>query len=140
MSLTTAGRIGLLTLLGTLSACAQVTTGNDLPTTPTPDGKVRVLRAASLPATSLTAMGYSDRQVEQAQGNGLRRTDLPAIGSGLTLLPDGSFLGITDRGPNEDHLDAAGKTDGKIFPMPDFSPALVHFRLDGDRIVPTAAP
>lgn len=139
MFIHTAGRAGLFTLLGalTLSACSLTEAGDGLPGTPTVDGKVRVLRSASLPATSLTALGYSDAQLASSKVNGLRSTDLPAIGSGLTVLPDGSFLGITDRGPNEDHLDAAGKVDGKTFPLPQFSPTLVRFQVDGARIVPT---
>lgn len=59
--------------------------------------------------------GYSTEQINKAYNSGLRRTDLPSIGSGLTLLPDGSFMGITDRGPNEDHKNASGKSDGKVF-------------------------
>lgn len=108
------------------------------PTTPTADGKVKVIAEASLPATSLTAFGYTEAQVAQANKNGLRTTTLPAIGSGLTVLPGGDFLGITDRGPNEDHLDASGKADGKIFPMPDFHPTMIRFRLDGSTIKPVS--
>ncbi|MHA0035421.1 esterase-like activity of phytase family protein [Deinococcus sp. PESE-13] len=106
------------------------------PTVPTADGKVKVLQEASLPATRLTALGYSEAQVAAAQNNGLRTPDLPALGSGLVLLPGGEFMGITDRGPNEDHLGAGGKADGKIFPLPEFSPTMIRFAVDGAAIKP----
>jgi len=63
----------------------------------------------------------------------------PAVGSGLARLGRRSFVGLTDRGPNQDcedladadpvrHAAAAGK-DGKGFYLPAFSPALVYFKL-----------
>ncbi|WP_291426581.1 esterase-like activity of phytase family protein [Deinococcus sp.] len=108
------------------------------PTMPTADGKAKVISQASLPATSITAFGYTAEQVTKAKTNGLRTTELPAIGSGLLLLPGGDFLGITDRGPNEDHLDATGKADGKIFPLPEFSPTMIRFKVDGSTIKPVS--
>lgn len=129
--------LGLLTL--SLAACAPATQSSTVasyPVTPTADGKVKVIAEASLPATSLSTFGYSAEQVAQAKANGLRTTEQPAIGSGLLMLPDGTFLGITDRGPNEDHLDANKKADGKIFPMPEFIPTIIHFKVDGKTIVP----
>ncbi|OLV19151.1 Alkaline phosphatase [Deinococcus marmoris] len=106
------------------------------PSLPTADGQVRVIAEASLPPTDLTALGYSAAQVARAKANGLPNTALPAIGSGLLVLPNGEFLGITDRGPNEDHLNTAGKADGKVFPLPEFAPTLTRFRVDGKTIVP----
>ena len=122
-----------------LAACDRTTTTGSLyPSGPTADGRVKVLAEASLPATDLAVMGYTAAQLSQARANGLRSTTLPAIGSGLLVLPGGEFMGITDRGPNEDHLDASGKADGKIFPLPDFSPTLVRFRVEGNAVVPQA--
>ncbi|GGO26215.1 hypothetical protein GCM10008949_16830 [Deinococcus humi] len=106
------------------------------PSAPTADGRVKILAQASLPPTELTALGYSTEQVVRARANGLANTALPAIGSGLVALPNGEFLGITDRGPNEDHLNAEGKADGKIFPLPEFAPTLTRFRVEGQTIVP----
>lgn len=63
--------------------------------------------------------------------------DTPAIGSGAASLGDGWYVGLTDRGPNQDcedladsgrHPEAEGKK-GKGFPVPAFSPALVYFKL-----------
>ena len=127
-----------VTALALLASCDQTAAPNpfaDLPSTPTADGKATVLREAALPLTPMTSFGYSAEQVARAEKNGLRRTDLPSIGSGLTLLPDGSFVGITDRGPNEDHLNAAGKSDGKVFPLPEFAPSLVRFTVQNGQIV-----
>lgn len=68
--------------------------------------------------------------------------DKPAIGSGLAQLPSSVFLGLTDRGPNQDcedlvefddvkYADAAGKK-GKGFPLPRFAPTITHFELVED--------
>lgn len=63
--------------------------------------------------------------------------DKPAIGSGLTQLYPRYFLGLTDRGPNQDceglfdidpvkYSHAKGKV-GKGFPVLDFAPTISHF-------------
>lgn len=97
------------------SAQMEASAPSQLPDTPTADGKAKLLREAALLLTPYSYFGYSTEQINKAYNSGLRRTDLPSIGSGLTLLPDGSFMGITDRGPNEDHKNASGKSDGKVF-------------------------
>lgn len=64
--------------------------------------------------------------------------DKPAIGSGFTQIFPNYFLGLTDRGPNQDcedlydldpvkYADAAGKT-GKGFPVMKFAPTIIHMR------------
>ena len=106
------------------------------PSTPTADGKSKILLSAALEPLSLTAFGYTQAQLEAAQKNGLKRTDLPAIGSGLVWLGGMEFMGITDRGPNEDHLSASGAVDGKTFPLPSFTPAMVRFTIVGNAIQP----
>lgn len=67
--------------------------------------------------------------------------DKPAIGSGFTQLYPNYFLGLTDRGPNQDCEDlsetpdlfpgAVGKS-GKGFPVKTFTPAIVHFETSGN--------
>jgi hypothetical protein len=106
------------------------------PRTPAADGKAKIIGLYSLEPTGLTAMGYSADALAAAQKNGLKRTDLPAIGSGLVWLGGTQFMGITDRGPNEDHLDKDGKVDGKTFPLPTFAPTMVRFTLEGNAIKP----
>ncbi|GAB0496587.1 hypothetical protein MMPV_007900 [Pyropia vietnamensis] len=68
----------------------------------------------------------------------------PAIGSGAASLGHGWYVGLTDRGPNQDcedlvdsgrHPEAEGKK-GKGFPVPAFSPSLIFYKLhrrDGGR-------
>ncbi|KAI0563103.1 alkaline phosphatase [Gracilaria domingensis] len=68
--------------------------------------------------------------------------DKPAIGSGLAQLPSGQFLGLTDRGPNQDCEDlfeldpiryaAAEAKKGKGFPLPAFAPTITHFEVADD--------
>ena len=106
------------------------------PTTPTSDGKAKILFSAALEPLSLTAFGYTPSELEASQKNGLKRTDLPAIGSGLVWLGGMEFMGITDRGPNEDHLSASGAVDGKTFPLPSFTPVMVRFTIAGNAIQP----
>lgn len=43
---------------------------------------------------------------------------------------------MTDRGPNLDHEGAGGAKDGVVFPLPEFCPTIVRFRLDREAIVP----
>lgn len=83
--------------------------------------------------TALAAAGCpSDRDA------GTVCSDKPAIGSGMTQLFPNYFLGLTDRGPNQDcetlaatdatkYAGAAGKV-GKGFPVPRFAPTIVHFQ------------
>ena len=106
------------------------------PQTPAADGKAKVIAVYTLEPTNLTAMGYSSDALTASQKNGLKRTDLPAIGSGLVWLGGTQFMGITDRGPNEDHTDKDGKADGKTFPLPSFAPTMVRFTLEGNAIKP----
>lgn len=63
--------------------------------------------------------------------------DAPAIGSGAAALGEGWYVGLTDRGPNQDcedladsgrHPAAEGKK-GKGFPIPAFSPSLIYYKL-----------
>lgn len=91
---------------------------------------------------SLRQLGCSDNRPR-----GQVCYDKPAIGSGLTQIADNYFLGLTDRGPNQDcedlaeadsklYRDAVGKK-GKGFPLRKFAPSIVHFGVvSARRIVP----
>lgn len=48
--------------------------------------------------------------------------------SGLDLDPDGGFVAVTDRGPNADALNAAGRP-AKRFPLPGYRPSLLRLSL-----------
>lgn len=91
--------------------------------------KAAVIETYTLPNFHLSRFGNprcTALVVEQARTNGLQFTDLPSLGSGLAKTGPGEFVGITDRGPNG----VAGKR--RTFPLPDFCPAIVRFKL-GDR-------
>ena len=63
-----------------------------------------LLARFELAATSLTNFGYTQAELDAAEGDGLTVDDQPAIGSGLISLGGNEYLGITDRGPNVDHF------------------------------------
>lgn len=41
---------------------------------------------------------------------------------------------LTDRGPNFDILNSAGKVTGNVFPVPNFTPTIVHVKLTAGNI------
>lgn len=67
--------------------------------------------------------------------------DIPFGGfSGLHYIPgtNNEFYSITDRGPNLDannNVHANGNPNAKLFPLPNFTPTIVHFKTQGDSIV-----
>ncbi len=92
-----------------------------------------ILNEFTLPPFSLVDFGYTEEELAAAQANGLTSTDYPAIGSGLQQAAGNHFISITDRGPNADRADGF-----KAFPLPQFTPTIVFFRAESDRIVPEA--
>jgi hypothetical protein len=103
----------------------------------------KILAEYTLPPYSLEHFGYTAEELAAAEPSGLIYSDRPAIGSGLQHLQGDWYLGITDRGPNADHFPVDGdckatsaSSDGKIFTLPQFSPALVMFHAVHDRIIP----
>jgi hypothetical protein len=93
----------------------------------------KVLAEYSLAPFSLANFGYSDADIATAQANGLTRTDLPAIGSGLQQLVGNQFVGVSDRGPT---FTRTTPTAGRVFPLPSYTPCLVFFRLEAGQILP----
>ncbi len=91
-----------------------------------------VYKLPSFKLTSLGAQPISEPALLQARRNGLKHTDLPSIGSGLARAGNNEFCGITDRGPNGE-VDTA-KGTRRTFPLPDFCPAIVRFRLTNEQI------
>lgn len=92
----------------------------------------KVLAIHTLAPLSLTHLGQTAEELATAQANGLTRTDLPAIGSGLQRLAGNHFLGITDRGPA---FQRTTPSPGRVFPMPSFTPHIVFFRAGGGELV-----
>lgn len=113
----------LITCLLALSTLLSTQPASAAPTT--------LIQQYSLPSLSLLDFGYSQEELDVAQGNGLAYTDLPAIGSGIQHLGANFYLSVTDRGPNADRPDG-----NKLFPLPQFTPSIVLFRLRRGEIDP----
>jgi alkaline phosphatase len=91
----------------------------------------KLVHKYTLPPFSLSNFGYTQSQLDAAKANGLTNTDLPAIGSGLQKLNGNHYLSVTDRGPNADRADG-----NKAFPLPQYTPTIVLFKTDDDKIIP----
>jgi Esterase-like activity of phytase len=74
--------------------------------------------------------------IEYSEGKGYKGRDFPGIGSGIIRVPNtkNEFYMLTDRGPNFDNVNGAGKVYGKIFPLENFAPAIVHVKLENKTI------
>lgn len=110
------------------------------PSAPAADNRRATLVAMTLVgSTNLVPFGVpplTPQAIERARLNGLRYTDRPSFGSGITWVRGDEFVGTTDRGPNDDRLEAVGRANALLFPLPDFTPTLVRFRWRGDRLTP----
>jgi len=93
----------------------------------------KLLRQYTLPLISLEQFGYSAEDVATAQANGMARTDLPAIGSGLQRLAGNQFVSISDRGPT---FTRTTPSPGRVFPLPNYTPFLVFFQVYEEGIIP----
>src|SRR6185369_11003595 len=125
-------------LSGAMALCASLLLAG-------PNGGGRpavIVRQSTLPRMSLSAFGYSQAELDAAQSNGLIVSDRPGFGSGLQHVNGNLFIGVTDRGPNIDHfpvdsscVPTSSTADGKTFPLPQFTPAIVLFRAVEDDLV-----
>ena len=95
----------------------------------------KVLHEYALAPISLEAFGYSAEEVATAHANGLARTDLPAIGSGLQRLAGNHYVSVSDRGPT---FTRTTPTPGRVFPLPNYTPSLVFFQVFDGQIIPQA--
>jgi alkaline phosphatase len=102
---------------------------------------VRAIAELALPLISLTQFGYSQAALDAAATHGLSSQDRPGIGSGLVHLGGNRALGITDRGPNFDHFpvnascqQTSSTANGKVYPLPSFTPALVELQAAGNSL------
>ena len=111
---------------------------SDLPRMPNENGHASVIEAYVLPPTSITVINPNIDlgSLEQAAKNGFPNPNIPGIGSALVPIPNkqGEFYMMTDRGVNFDYLNSAGKINGKTFPLPNFTPAIVHVKLEQGKI------
>ena len=74
--------------------------------------------------------------IENSATKGYKGRAYPGIGSGIIRAPKtkDEFYMLTDRGPNFDNVNGAGKVYGKIFPLENFAPAIVHVKLENKMI------
>ena len=100
-----------------------------------PARSAEILAEYSLPPFSIGNLGYSEETVAAAQANGLTRTDLPAIGSGLQHLAGNHYLSVSDRGPT---FTRTTPTPGRVFPLASYTPTIVFFQAREEGIVPQA--
>lgn len=112
---------------------------SSLPTQPSNNKHAKVLHRYVLTDTPLASLNPNlslNITAEQAIKNGLTSFNNPGIGSGLTPIPGKAdeFYMLTDRGPNFDNLNSAGKGKGKVFPVPNFTPTIVHVKLANGNI------
>lgn len=109
-----------------------------LPTTPNDNKHASVLATYQLPTTDIStlnpSMDLGDFAI--AAKNGYPNPKIPGIGSALVPVPNkpNEFYMMTDRGPNFDNTNSSGKSYGKTFPLPKFTPAIVHVKLDEGKI------
>ncbi len=109
-----------------------------LPTTPNDNKRASVLATFTLPDTDISAInpGVDLGDFAAAAKNGYPNPKIPGIGSALVPVPNkpNEFYMMTDRGPNFKNTNSSGKSYGKNFPLPKFTPAIVHVKLVGDKI------
>lgn len=117
---------------------AQATDWVALPLTPNENGRASVIDTYVLPATEIELLnpGLNLGSKLDASKNGYSKTDNPGIGSALVAIPNkpGEFYMMTDRGVNFDYVNSSGKVYGKVFPIPDFTPTILHVKLDQGKI------
>ncbi len=101
------------------------------PSVPTADGNPRLLGTHALTGLSVANLSNPPYNLERSSKNGLPNPNLVSFGSGIVWGTGNEFYGITDRGPNSDHKNAAGEVDGKVFPLPEFNPTIMRLALDG---------
>lgn len=129
----------IFSLLLVLSGQAQAQDWSALPHTPNESGHASVLATFVLPPTNIIEINPNMEldSLELAARNGYSNPSIPGIGSALVPIPlkPSEFYMMTDRGVNFDYVNSAGKVNGKVFPMPKFTPAIVHVKLEQDKIV-----
>lgn len=74
--------------------------------------------------------------IEGSLKSGYKGRDYPGIGSGIIRVPGikNEFFMLTDRGPNFDNVNGAGKVYGKIFPLENFAPTILRVKLENKLI------
>ena len=103
------------------------------------NNRAQVLEVFELPPTDIATLNPNitlDTE-EYSESKGYKGRKYPGIGSGLIRVPKtkNEFYMLTDRGPNFDNVNGVGRVYGKIFPIENFAPAIVHVKLENKTIV-----
>ena len=109
-----------------------------LPLSPTKNHRASIFETFELAPidTSLINPGITLGEVEVLGKETYKGRSYPGIGSGIIRVPNtkNEFYMLTDRGPNFENVNGAGKVYGKIFPLENFAPAIVHVKLENKTI------
>ena len=110
----------------------------DLPTIASKNHRASIIRSFELSPIDIAVInpGIQLDSVEYSESMGYKGRNFPGIGSGIFRIPNtkNEFYMLTDRGPNFDNVNGAGKVYGKIFPFENFAPAIVHVKLENKTI------
>ena len=110
----------------------------NIPTEATKNHRASIIEVFELPATDIATLNPNIQldSPEHSEGKGYKGRNFPGIGSGLIRVPKtkNEFYMLTDRGPNFDNANGIGKVYGKIFPLENFAPAIVHVKLENKTI------
>lgn len=110
----------------------------NIPATATKNHRASILEVFELPPTDIQTLnpGIQLDSIEYSERSGYRGRSFPGIGSGLIRVPKtkNEFYMLTDRGPNFDNTNSVGKVYGKIFPLENFSPTILHVKLENKSI------
>ena len=109
-----------------------------LPVSASTNHRAAILDVFELAATEISLVNPNIQldSREASEKNGYKGRSFPGIGSGIIRVPNkkNEFYMLTDRGPNFDNVNGAGKVYGKIFPLENFAPAIVHVKLENKTI------
>jgi len=110
----------------------------NIPSSPTKNHRASIIDVFELAPTDIAILNPNIQldSIEYSENKGYKGRPYPGIGSGLIRVPKtkNEFYMLTDRGPNFDNANGAGKVYGKIFPLENFAPAIVHVKLENKMI------
>jgi alkaline phosphatase len=109
-----------------------------LPIAATKNYRASIIETFELAPTDISLINPNTPldSIENSATKGYKGRAYPGIGSGIIRIPGkkNEFYMLTDRGPNFDNANGAGKVYGKIFPLENFAPAIVHVKLENKTI------
>ena len=110
----------------------------NIPSVPTKNHHASIIEVFELAPIDIAILNPNIQldSTEYSENKGYKGRPYPGIGSGLIRVPKtkNEFYMLTDRGPNFDNVNGAGKVYGKIFPLENFAPAIVHVKLENKLI------